>query len=413
MQSPRVKEATQVQGLFLFFGFAIAAFFPFLALYLEQHHGLDAAQIGVVIAFSAAARMIANPVWGHYADTRLGRLTVLQICLVGSAAAGLALNVQWAFAGVVVAATVHSLFLVGLGSNIDAITLAHLGDARMSEYGRMRGWESLTYATGCLCFGAVLQAFGMGWMMPIYAVAVLVVLGWSTLVRRDRPSQLVDHGRLGAVGAVFREAPRFWGFLVAVLLVWTGFNAAWNFISLRIADQGGGALLIGFGTALGGLIELPTMRSSTRLQRRFGLRRVYILGCSVYALGFVLWGSVSDPTILSMLTMLEGVAFSLLFTTGVVIVGRLLPSNLYSTGNAVTGMVGFGIGPIIGAGIGGFVYERMGPGILYGAAATLAVAAAVVAWFALNVPVLDQPQAGPEADGEVPIAPLPDTGPTV
>ena len=37
-------------------------------------------------------------------------------------------------------------------------------------------------------------------------------------------------------------------------------------------------------------------------------------------------------------------------------------------------MVGFGIGPIIGAGIGGFVYERMGPGILYGAAATLAVA---------------------------------------
>ena len=59
-------------------------------------------------------------------------------------------------------------------------------------------------------------------------------------------------------------------------------------------------------------------------------------------------------------------------------------------------MVGFGIGPIIGAGIGGFVYERMGPGVLYGAAATLAVAAAVVAWFALNVPALDQPQAGPE-----------------
>ena len=168
-------------------------------------------------------------------------------------------------------------------------------------------------------------------------------------------------------------------------------------------------MLIGFGTALGGLIELPTMRSTSRLQARFGLRRVYILGCGVYALGFVLWGSVSDPTILSMLTMLEGVAFSLLFTTGVVIVGRLLPSNLYSTGNAVTGMVGFGIAPIIGAGLGGFVYQRMGPGVLYGAAAVLAVSAAVVAWFALNIPVLDQPQ----AIAIEPIAPLPDTGPTV
>jgi PPP family 3-phenylpropionic acid transporter len=409
VQTPRVKEATQIQGMFLLFGFAIAAFFPFLALYLEQHHGLDASQIGVVIAFSAAARMIANPLWGHYADTRLGRLTVLQVCLIGAAAAGLALNVEWAFAGVVVAATVHSIFLVGQGSNMDALALSYLGDARMSEYGRIRGWESLTYATGCLCFGAVLQAFGMGWMMPIYAVAVLLVLGWSTTFRRDRATRLEDGGRLGAVGAVFREAPRFWGFLVAVLLVWTGFNAAWNFISLRISDQGGGALLIGFGTALGGLIELPTMRSSSRLQQRFGLRKVYILGCGVYALGFVLWGSVSDPTILAVLTMLEGVAFSLLFTTGVVIVGRLLPSNLYSTGNSVTGMVGFGIAPIIGAGIGGFVYQRLGPGVLYGAAAVLAVAAAVVAWFALDMPVLDQPQ----ADAIEPIAPLPDTGPTV
>ncbi len=414
MHAPRVKESAQIQGLFLFFGFAIASFFPFLALYLEQHHGLNASQIGVVIAFSAAARMIANPLWGHYADTRWGRLTVLQICLVGAAAAGLALNVEWAFIGVVIAATVHSVFLVGQGSNMDALALAHLGDERMSEYGRVRSWESLTYATGCLCFGAVLQAFGMGWMMPIYAVAVIVVLGWTTTFRRDRPIKLEDHGRMGAVGAVFREAPRFWGFLVAVLLVWTGFNAAWNFISLRIADQGGGALLIGIGTALGGLIELPTMRSSSRLQGRFGLRKVFMLGCGVYALGFVLWGAVSSPTLLSLLTMLEGVAFSLLFTTGVVIVGRLLPSNLYSTGNAVTGMVGFGLGPIIGAGIGGFVYEGLGPGVLYASAAVLAVAAAVVAWFALDLPALDAPLGtGASHPGEPPVPILPDTGPTV
>ena len=140
------------------------------------------------------------------------------------------------------------------------------------------------------------------------------------------------------------------------------------------------------------------MRSSSRLQTRFGLRRVYILGCSVYALGFVLWGSVSDPTILAGLTMLEGVAFSLLFTTAVVIVGRLCRRNLYSTGNAVTGMVGFGIAPIIGAGIGGFVYQRLGPGVLYGAAAVLAVAAAVVAWFALDMPVLGSAAGGRRGD---------------
>jgi PPP family 3-phenylpropionic acid transporter len=396
--------------MFLLFGFAIAAFFPFLALYLEKYHGLDASQIGVLIAITAVARMIANPLWGHYADTKLGRLLVLQICLLGSGAAALVLNVQWADAAVIAAAAAHSIFLVGQGSNIDAIALVHLGDARMSEYGRIRGWESLTYATGCLCFGAVLQAFGMGWAMPLYAVSVLLVFVWTLQITRDRPTALEKHGRLGAVGAVFREAPRFWGFLVAVFLVWTGFNAAWNFISLRIADQGGGAFLVGLGTALGGILELFTMRGSSKLQQRWGLRKVYMLGCCIYAGGFLLWGAVSSPTALSVLTMFEGVGFSLLFTTSVVVVGRLVPKHLYSTGNAMTSTVGFGIGPILGAGVGGFVYQQLGPGVLYVSASVLALSAAVVAWFTLRIPALDLPLAAEEE--EMPIA-FPDSGPTV
>jgi MFS family permease len=201
-----------------------------------------------------------------------------------------------------------------------------------------------------------------------------VVLAWSTMIARDRPRPLQRHGRLGSVGAVFRVAPRFWGYLSALLLVWTAFNAAWNFIALKISDAGGGPLLIGFGTALGGLVEVATMR-----------------GCLVYATGFLLWGSVGNATVLSALMMLEGVAFSLLFTTGVVVVGRLLPSSLYSTGNAVSAMVGFGIGPIIGAGIGGWVYQHMGAPVLYVGASALALVAAVVAWFALAVPALSQP----------------------
>jgi hypothetical protein len=38
------------------------------------------------------------------------------------------------------------------------------------------------------------------------------------------------------------------------------------------------------------------------------------------------------------------------------------------------------------------------------------VSAAVVAWFALNVPGLREPWSEPD---DVPVAPLPDTGPTV
>jgi MFS family permease len=124
---------------------------------------------------------------------------------------------------------------------------------------------------------------------------------------------------------------------------------------------------------------------------RWGLRLVYVLGCCIYAAGFLQWGLIDDPTILSVLTTLEGVAFGLLFTTSVVVVGRLMPPTLYSTANSMREMVMLGIGPILGAGIGGFVYQRAGTVVLYVGASSLAVAGAVVAWFALSTPALSEP----------------------
>ncbi len=370
----------------------IAAFFPFLALYLDGK-GLSESGIGLVIAAMAVARIVLNPLWGHLADATLGRRTSLQIGAFLSAAFALVLAGADGVGAIAVAGFLLAGAMVSTGPNIDAITLEHLGAERMSDYGKVRSWESVTYAIGCLTLGWIFEIAGIGWAMPIYALASILVFSWSFTVARDTPRHeaATGGGRLGTVGAVFRQAPRFWGFLAALFLVWTGFNAAWNFIALKIASEGGGPLLIGIGTAVGGLIEVPMMRSSSRLQTRLGLRRVYALGCSVYALGFLLWGSISNPTIVSLLTVLEGVAFSMLFTTGVVVVGRLLPSSLYSTGNSVAQMVGFGLGPILGAGIGGFVYETAGPMTLYAGASVLALSGAVVAWFALRGPELDRP----------------------
>ncbi|HEY8019400.1 MAG TPA: MFS transporter [Actinomycetota bacterium] len=407
MRRPQVRDAVQVRGLFLFFGFVIASFFPFFSLYLREHHGLSEAEIGTVLLIAGAVRAVANPIWGHVADTRIGRLSALQIGLLGSGLAALWLNAVVGLGMVAVAVAVHSAFMIAQGSNLDAITLEHLGDERMSDYGRVRVWESGTYAAGCLIFGAVLQAAGMAWAMPLYALSVALVLLWSTTVTRDRGRRLEHPGGFGAVGQVFREAPRLWGFLVAVFLVWTGFNAAWNFIGLRIDDAGGGPLLIGLGAALGGLIEIPTMWASSRLQTRLGLRKVYAAGCLVYAFGFLMWGAVDDATILSVLTVLEGVGFSLLFTTSVVVVGRLVPARLYASGNAVTGTVAFGLGPIIGAFVGGWVYQELGSGVTFGLASVLATLAAVVTWFALSTPTLRDPMPTEPVVAAPEVGPLP------
>jgi PPP family 3-phenylpropionic acid transporter len=380
-----------VQVLFILFGVVIAAFFPFLSLFLDGK-GLTAGRIGVVIAAMALARVIFSPVWGHLADTTIGRRTALQIGTFGGAVAALALFAVEGYAAILVVAFVLAGVAATMGPNVDAIALEHLGEERMSDYGRIRGWESLSYAATCLLAGLVLEQVGIRWAMPIYALAAVAVAAWAGLaIASDRPEHRAEHGRLGAVGAVFREAPRFWVFLLATLFVWTGFNAAWNFIGLKIAEGGGGPLLVGLGTALGGLVEVPVMRLSSRFTKRFGLRPVYVAGCVVYAAGFLSWGLVDDPRIVSFLTVFEGIGFALLFTTAVVVIGRMLPHTLYSTGQSLAMTVGFGIAPILGAGLGGWVFDRFGTTTLYAGASALALAGGAVAWSALSSPSLSEP----------------------
>ena len=75
-------------------------------------------------------------------------------------------------------------------------------------------------------------------------------------------------------------------------------------------------------------------------------------------------------------------------------IGKLLPSSLYSTGASIVAMVGFGIGPILGAGVGGYVYQHAGPVVLYSGASALALGGGAAAWVALSPPELSSPSPG-------------------
>jgi PPP family 3-phenylpropionic acid transporter len=394
-----IRPAVSIQVLFVLFGVVVACFFPFFGLFLKDR-GLSEQQIGLVVSVMAFARVICNPVLGHLADTRFGRRRVLQVGVLAGGAMGLAF---FLFGHGLVAIVVLAAVFAGVGSaagpSIDAIALEHLGEEQMADYGRIRGWESLSYAITCLALGAFLEAFGVRYALAFYAFASLLVLLWAATIEADPPHRTEHEGRLGAVGAVFRAAPRFWMYLAGITFVWVGFTAAWNFIALKIERGGGGPFLVGVGTALGGVVEVPVMRWSTRLQRTAGIRVAYVLGCIVYATGFLLWGLISNPTIVSLLTVFEGFGFALLFTSGVVIVGKMVPPSLYATGQSMASTAGFGIAPIVGGVLGGYVYETFGPVTMYVGSSMLVLVGAGLSWITLSTPEFGR-QDGEAAVGE-------------
>src|SRR5207253_6700076 len=84
---------TAITGLMLLFGVGIAAFFPFLALFLQQR-GLDPSEIGIAVGAMALGRVLATPVWGHIADAVLGRRDTLRLSLFATVVAGTALSLS-------------------------------------------------------------------------------------------------------------------------------------------------------------------------------------------------------------------------------------------------------------------------------------------------------------------------------
>jgi PPP family 3-phenylpropionic acid transporter len=382
------RPSAAIHVLFVLYGVAIAAFYPFFTLFLRER-GLDYVQIGLVIAAMAFARIVANPVWGHLADARLGRRTVVQIeiCAAALAAVGL-FGAGERFVWLVITSALFAALAGALGPNVDAMALAHLGESQMHRYGGIRAWESLSYAVATLALGFVLAATRVEWMLLGYAAVSLFVLAWTFTLFPDPPNALEDHGRLGAAGAALRSSPRFRKFLASSLFIWVGFAAAWNFLALRIQDQGGNPRLVGLGLALGGASEVPMMLFSSRAAKRFGLRAVYVGGACVYATGFLVWGLISNPLLISLASVFEGLGFGLLFTSGVVIVGKLLPRNLYSSGQSISGMVAFGIASIIGGWLGGSLYETFGSVTTYAVASAVAFVGAFLGYLALDTPLL-------------------------
>jgi PPP family 3-phenylpropionic acid transporter len=389
--SPAAHEADlrPLRTLFLVSGAGGAALLPFFSLLLRRR-GLDPEHIGLVLGAASLAGAAAMPVWSHFADTRLGAIRVLQLSAFGTVAGAIALALWgWSLWPILLIAAVMSACSAPEAPLSDALAVGYLGPERMTEYGQIRLWASAGWGVAVIAFGALFQRVGLGPVLPIYAVGIALLGIWTLRLPPGAPVPQPAHSRLGAVGDTFRSSPRLAPFLAGTFLVSVASAGAWSFIGLRILGRGGGPFLVGLAAGLTAFVEIPVMQRSGSLGRRFGLRNVYVTGALVYALVFLAWVFIRDPVLITLVASADGIAFALIYTGVVVIVGQIVPRHLGSTGQALAQTLGWEVAPIIGATLGGVVFARLGAPTLFAGCATFAAAGAGLVWLVLR----DSPQA--------------------
>ncbi len=375
-------------------GVAFGTIMPFpVALLVER--GMDAAEIGLILGLSGLVALLAYPVWGAIADGWLGRPRTIALTAVTAAVGGLLVLASGS--DPVTLALVISVVMVGAvpwGPLIDALVLDELGDDSTS-YGRIRMWGSAGWAVSAVVAGAVWMLVGPALVFTAFVASSLLLAAivlWSPRPgAAEPPVERAPRTVSGARSAVRSWLPLFLtpvllGFMLGLLITSVGEHASWQFIGLRILDQGGGVFLIGLAAALPALVEIPVFVSSRRLVAAWGLRSLFVMGAVIAAILMALVALAPEPWMVTALRTVDGTSYAMRYMAMVMIIGVLLPRHLYALGQSVAWLAYAGVAPIIADIAGGLIYEVFGATALFAVATVTLLLGGAVVWLALSGP---------------------------
>lgn len=265
---------------FLFLGSGIQL--PFLPLWLKDKQLTDG-QIALVMAMMMAIRILAMPIGTYIAD-RSGNRKLVIICAAFSAfACYLALNFMSGFVPILLTAMLAAAMLAPVLPLSEVLALegsAHYG----IDYGRIRMWASLSFLSGSLIAGALLE------VIPVNSVVLLIcgAQGLGAMMTLVLPNDKVIKKPTGgavSVKAIFAVVTggAFFIFLAAASIGQSSHGLLYAFGSVHFDSLGYSKFSIGKLWAVSVVTEIVMFAFSNRFYNRLGAVNLIVIGmaCAV------------------------------------------------------------------------------------------------------------------------------------
>ncbi|MGD0861685.1 MAG: MFS transporter [Candidatus Limnocylindrales bacterium] len=400
--------------LYLSNGLAIGALYGFVPVLLRSK-GFDPALVGVATSLGSVGYSVALPAWGHLGDMVSGPRRTLQVACLPAALFGLALGAPLPVMAVIVCVLVISAGAGPAPALTDAMAIPVLTDPSR-EYSRLRLVTSVGAGGGAIACGLVYARTGYAFAPVLYVVTMAMTLVSAHFVPMGRDSERLRRvrqpnveaagrarsGRMGSVGEALAARPRLAPVLVSVGLVFGGVITAATYISIRIADLGGGAVEVGLTNGVASAAEVPGLILAGWLVGRIGPRRLLAVSSLGFAACLVSWIVLVDALLILVTRFISGIAFAGILVAFVLTIASMLPARLQSTGQTLFQATGFGVAAIVSNLLGGLLYTVAGPLGVFGGGALCAVAGAAIGYAAL--PELLSPLVRPVPE---PVAPVP------
>lgn len=346
---------------------------PFFPVWLAAK-GLDAAQIGLILAAPAFVRVVAVPTLTRIAD-RYGALReTLMAAAIAAAAGYIAIGFTEGALAILLAVTVASIAHTPIVALSDALALKGL-KVHGGSYGNIRLWGSTAFIAANLGAGLLLdliQPVQLIWAIAASAVlAALVSLQLET-VQAEAPRAIDAR----PAAPLWRDPP-FLAVIAAAGLIQASHALYYGFSTIDWKAAGFDGVTIGLLWALGVLAEIILFALSGRLPPWLTPHALLLIGA---AGGIIRWSVMAfgPPSwSLPLLQCLHAATFGATHLGLIGYIARHAPERFAATAQGYFAVLS-GVLLGISMGLAGVLYERYAGAGYTGMALTAALGGLVV-----------------------------------
>lgn len=363
-------------AFFLYAGLSL----PFMPAWLAAK-GLEAREIGIVLAVPLAVRVVVVPLATRVAD-RFSRLRPALVVASAASVAGLALvGLNSGFLAILLSFTLAAGALAPVLPLADAYALRGLKD-RLRSYGAVRLWGSVAFILANLGGGTVLAWLGADdviWAM-VAALALNAAAALALAPLPPDPPDPPDPAETPSAGVSLWRAPGFAAVALGAGLIQASHAVLYGFATLQWSARGIDGTAIGALWAIGVIAEVALFARSAALIARLGAPGMIVLGGFG---GVIRWTAMAfDPpaATLPLLQALHALSFAATHLGTMHFLARAAPPGRSATAqgdvSALQGMVfaaAMSLSGILVAAQGSFAYAAMA--VASGTGALLAVSA--------------------------------------
>ncbi len=370
-----------VQGFF----WLSAAFGIYQNVYL-QGHGFTSSQIGVLNGIVSAVTIFAMTFWGVVSDriNSIKRSFMIALALGAVLYAAFPLiptDLSVSFVLFVLYASLANFARGPAPVLLDNISVRSCTEQKLN-FGTVRSAGSLCFTIGGFVIVWLISRMGVEstfWLSGLAAVPCLLML----LFVRDPKAQIADQQKIDPA-ELFKNY-HYVMLLIFCAILYIGLSGEYTFLTYLMEEKN--IPIEKFGTVLGmrSMMEIPLLLVISRLHRRFKLKHLLWVACSLMGLECILLGVWAQSYIEFLGAMVcFGLGNGIFVGTIPVYIYKQAPEHLKASAQTIFSSV-YSVSAIVGNVLGGFVYRKTGGDRFYIMLGIIMLAAVVFFIVSANV----------------------------